>query len=289
MNVIIPQSPAIAPDRTPVSRHETLGRSLDRLSAGARIGLPAAAGTAGLAVSERFDAQGKRVQAALTNVQHAASAVQTAGEFLGSLTEILSQLRDLAAPTSAPAAGATVATDSAGTFEALQQQLRQVLGGRVAQLGGEPATAPAVTFDGIELFGPEDQPNPPATTPDLALLPKFRLRSGALTALIRQDGDGNFLLTAADAATGDVLKSALQDVADTRGTLGAVSARLELEAVTLQVESENLSSALTPIRDESAGGEFTRAAAATMLLQPGAALLAQANVVPHGALRLLER
>ena len=289
MNVSISQSPPVAPDRTFISGQDALSRSLSRLSALSSIGLPAAAGDAGTAVVERFDAQGKRVQNALTGVQQAASAVQTAAEFMGGLTEILSRLSDLATPAQNAARSPADVAARDWNFQAAQQQLRAVLGGSAAQIGGEVVTTPAVTFDGIELFGPEDQPNPPGAAVNQESLPKFRLRGGAINALIQQDGAGNFRLGAADATATDVLKSALQDVADARVAIEAVGARLQLEAVTLQVESENLSSALTPIRNEAVGRENTRAASTSMLLQPGAALLAQANLAPHGALQLLER
>lgn len=280
MNVSIPQSQAVAADRTFISSPETLSRSLHRLSAASKIGLPTAAGPAGAAVTERFDAQGKRVQAAMIGVQHAASAVQTADEFLGGLADILTRLGELA----------TGGSDSAArNFQAEQGQLRQVIGGNAAKIGGQSVPAAAVTFNGIELFGPEDRPNPPASSLNPESLPKFRLRGGAIAALIQQDAAGSFVLGASDPAATDVLKSARQDVADARDTLGSVHTRLQLEAATLQVEAENLSSALAPIRDEAVGDEFTRSAAASMLVQPGAALLAQANVTPYGALQLLER
>jgi flagellin len=289
MNVSIPQSPAIAADRTPISSQETLGRSLNRLSASSRIGLPVEAGVSGVAVSERFDAQGKRVQAAMAEVQHAASAVQTADGFLGGLTDGLSRLRELADRVRDPVQSAATKSAATREFQAAQRQLGQSLGCTVAQINGGAAPAPTITFNGIELFCPDDRPTPSSATADSASLPKVRLRVSALTALVQPDRAAGFRLVPSDAAATDVLKAALQDVADARQTLGAAGARLQLEAVTLQVESENLSSALTPIRDEAGGDEFTRAATTTMLVQPGAALLAQANLKPYGALQLLER
>lgn len=290
MNVNLTPSPAIAADRTPISSQETLSRSLHRLSANARIGLPASAGDVGMAVADRFDAQGKRVQGAIADVQHAASAVQTADRFLGGLTEILSHLSDLAdqagAPLQDPAARAAAVLE----FKGAQEQLRLALGGYLAATSDQPAVTPVLTFNGIDLFSTGGRPNSTGALGDgPAALPKVRLRVGALDALVQRDAVGSFQLPATDPTATDTLKSALADVNAARRILDETGARLALEAVTLQVESENLSSALAPIRDEPAGSEFTRAATAIMLVQPGAALFAQANVKPSGALQLLER
>lgn len=286
MNVNLSPSPAIAADRTPISNQETLARSLQRLSTSARLSLPAAAGGAGAAVVDRFDAQGKWVQGVITGIQQATSAVQTADRFLGGLTEILSRLGDLAGQaddaTRAPAARAA----SAQEFKAAQEQLRLAMGGNMAAINGQPTVAPAIVFNGIDLFSAGERPGSSADDP--AALPKVKLRTGALNALVQQDDNGNFRLAATE-ATADVLKSALGDVSDARRILSEAGARLALEAVTYQVESENLSSALAPIRDEAMGGEFTRAATTTMLVQPGAALFAQANVKPQGAFQILDR
>lgn len=279
MNVSLSPSRPVGIEHPLVSSQDSLGRSLSRLSGSSRIDLPAAAGPLGAAVSERFDAQGKRVQAAMTAVQHSASAVQTADGFLTGLAETLGRMRDLAADGQSSGA--------APEFAALQEQLRVVAGGTLGQ--GEGMSAPGITFDGIDLFGPEDQPNPPGFTADAESIPKFRLRGGAIAALIQSDDSGNFVLGASDAAAADVLKSAAGDVADARRTLEGVNQRLQLRAVTLQVEAGNISSALAPIGSEEAGGDAARLAATAMLGQPGAALLAQANVTPYGALQLLER
>lgn len=286
MNSISSQNLASATARAFVPTPEVLGRSLHRLSSHARVGLPDTASAN--AVTRRFDAQDKRVQAALGDVQQAASAVQTADGFLGSLDAILGQM---SAVSQRLVDGGAANPDSAADvqeFQTLQQQLRQVLGKSAPQKGGGTMTAPEVSFEGEPLFGPENRAQPAGASDEAAALPKFRLRGAALSALVLQDPDGDYALGGGDAKTGDVLKSAWQDVKEARTSVTAAGLRLQLEAATLQVEAENLSSALTPIRDEAAGGEATRSAAGSMLLQPGAVLRAQGNIGAHGVLKVLE-
>lgn len=285
MNSISSQNLASAA-RAFVPSPEVLGRSLHRLSSHARVGLPDTASAN--AVTRRFDAQDKRVQAALGDVQQAASAVQTADGFLGGLESILGQMSEVSQRLVDGGAANPGAAEDLQTFQTLQQQLRQALGRSAPQKNGDALGTPDVRFEGEPLFGPEDRARPAGAADEAAALPKFRLRGAALGALVLQDPEGDYSLGAGEAKTGDVLKTALQDVKEARSSVTAAGLRLQLEAATLQVEAENLSSALTPIRDEAAGGEATRSAAGSMLLQPGAVLRAQGNIGANGVLKVLE-
>ena len=93
MSVITPQLQAPAADRTFIRSQATLGRSLSRLAASSKISPPSLAGSAGLAVSGKTDAHGKRVQAAMTGVQDAVSAVQAVDGLIGGMSAILEHLQ----------------------------------------------------------------------------------------------------------------------------------------------------------------------------------------------------
>jgi len=286
MNSISSQNLASASTRAFAPSQEVLGRSLNRLAANARVGLPDTASAN--AVAHRFDAQDKRVQAALGDVQQAASAAQTADGFLGRLDDILGHMGEVSARLIDGGGANPEATADLQQFQALQQQLRQALGKSAPQKSGDGLGTPEVSFEGEALFGPEDRAQPAGAADQGAALPKFRLRGAALSALVLQNPAGAFALGGGDAKTGDTLKSAMQAVKESRSSVTAVGLRLQLEAATLQVEAENLSSALTPIRDEATGGAATRSAAGSMLLHPGAVLRAQGNIGAHGALKVLE-
>jgi flagellin len=115
------------------------------------------------------------------------------------------------------------------------------------------------------------------------------LRDGAMLAIIQQDSSGVFSLNLTGAtAIGDIT-AAIQDVATERATLGAAQSRLELAATTLQVEYENLSSAISRIRDVDVAEESTQFAKYNILVQSGTAMLAQANQSPKAVLQLLQQ
>ena len=64
--------------------------------------------------------------------------------------------------------------------------------------------------------------------------------------------------------------------------------RLELAATTLSVEYENLSSAISRIRDVDVAKESTQLAKYNILVQSGTSMLAQANQSPQSVLKLLQ-
>ena len=73
-----------------------------------------------------------------------------------------------------------------------------------------------------------------------------------------------------------------------RATLGASQSRLEVASAQLQVQYENLESAISRIRDVDVAQEATQLAKAQILVQSGTAMLAQANSNPQSVLRLLQ-
>lgn len=269
---------------------EMLGRSLSRLSSGSKIVNPSD-DAAGLAVSEKLDAQNLRVQAASTNVQNAASYLQTADSFLGGMGRILSRLSELTAlandVTKAPADVAIYQLE----FRALQDQLRATIGGSTAEIGGLTGVpTPSGMFNGTTLFGSAVGPTisiGPAVGQDLTI-PTTDLRSGAMLSLINQDSSGQYTLQANSATGLTTIIDATQQVAVQRATLGATDSRLGLAFSTLQVEAENMLSTISRIRDVDVAQESTQLAKYNILVQSGTAMLAQANQMPSSVLKLLQ-
>lgn len=278
------------PARTLDQMQELLGRSLSRLSSGSSLVNPGE-NAAGLAGAAKLDAQSRRVQAAVTNAQNAVSLVQAADSFMAGFSTILSRLGELGAlsgdVTKSPADVALYQKE----FTALQDQLRATIGGSTAEIGGRTGIAtPAGSFNGTALFGPA-----PGLTVSIGqsvgqnmTLPTTDLRSGAMLGLIRQDGNGNYTLSASDPVAISSIASVTQQVAAQRAGLGAVQSRLQLAAGTLQVELENLSAAVSQIRDADVAEESTRLAKYNLLVQSATAMLAQANQDPRAVLKLLQ-
>jgi flagellin len=153
MSVINTNIQAIAAARNLNASQEMLGRSLSRLSSGSKIVNPSD-DAAGLAVSEKLDAQGRRVKAAITNVQNAVSYVQTADGFMSGMTKILSRMSELAILAKDVTKNSTDVDLYSQEFTALQDQLRATIGGSSGDIGGTADIgAPLGAFNGIALFG----------------------------------------------------------------------------------------------------------------------------------------
>jgi len=291
MSVINTNIQAIAGARNLNHSQEMLGRSLTRLSSGSKIVNPSD-DAAGLAVSEKLDAQGKRVKAATTNVQNAVSYVQTADGFMSGMTKILSRMSELAILAKDVTKNGTDVDLYQQEFTALQDQLRATIGGPVAEIGGTaPVATPLGAFNGITLFGSN------ATGLNVTIgqavgqemnIRESNLRIGGMLEIIKQDATGAYTLSSTDADSIQKITDSIQHVATERATLGAAQSRLELASTTLQIEYENLSSAISRIRDVDVAEESTQYAKYNILVQSGTAMLAQANQTPQSVLKLLQ-
>ncbi|HET7535686.1 MAG TPA: flagellin [Candidatus Didemnitutus sp.] len=292
MSVINTNIQAIAAARNLNQSQEMLGRSLTRLSSGSKIVNPSD-DAAGLAVSEKLDAQNRRVKAATTNVQNAISYVQTADGFMGGMTKILSRMSELAILAKDVTKNTTDISLYQEEFNALQDQLRATVGGTTAEIGGTTDIAsPLGAFNGITLFGA----NPTGLTVTIGqavgqnmTIPESNLRDGAMLDIVDQDSSGAYALHVTDSNAIGKITAAIQDVATERASLGASQSRLELASTTLQVEFENLSSAISRIRDVDVAEESTQYARYNILVQSGTAMLAQANQTPKAVLQLLQQ
>lgn len=292
MSVINTNIQAIAAARNLNASQEMLGRSLTRLSSGSKIVNPSD-DAAGLAVSEKLDAQNRRVKAATTNVQNAISYVQTADGFMRGMTKILSRMSELAILAKDVTKNSTDLDLYQQEFSALQDQLRDTIGGTSAEIGGSAdIDTPLGAFNGITLFGSNSAGLTvtigQAVGQDMTVR-ESNLRQDDMLSIIQQDSSGAYTLGLSDANAIATITDAIQQVATERATLGASQSRLELAATTLQVEYENLESAISRIRDVDVAEESTQFAKYNILVQSGTAMLAQANQTPKTVLSLLQQ
>jgi flagellin len=253
-----------------------LSRSLARLSSGSKIVKPSD-DAAGLAVSEKMEAQNARIQAARTNTQNAMSYVQTADGFMASMNQMLTRMSEL----TAMAKDVTKNTQDVALYDAEFQALKQQLTDTI----GDGVTSPLGTFNGISLFGANasglvvtigESPDHTMTINEINL----RAPAGSVGLLIASGTD----VTNA----GSLVVDAIQQIATERATLGAAQSRLEVAAAQLQVQFENLEAAISRIRDVDVAEEATALAKSQILVQSGTAMLAQANANPQTVLRLLQ-
>lgn len=290
MSVINTNIQAIAAARNLNRSQDMLGRSLNRLSSGSKIVDPSD-DAAGLAVSEKLDAQNKRVKAASTNVENAISYTQTSDGFMSGMTKILSRMSELGLLAQDVTKNSTDVALYQKEFTALQDQLAQTIGSSTG------SSTPLGQFNGITLFGSDSTNNNGAglavtvgqAVGQTMTIPQINLRDGAMGSLIATDSAGNYTLSLTSTGAIASITAGIQDVATERASLGASQSRLELASSTLQVEYENLSSAISRIRDVDIADESTQYARYSILVQSGTAMLAQANQTPQSVLKLLNQ
>ncbi len=255
-----------------------LTRSLGRLAAQAAP-LPAAAP----ATESNFDTPKLRLQAAHTQVQDAVSYGQSADHFLGQLENLVASLSNLRA---AAASTPTAAAD----FNAIQDQLRAIIGGGHEEIGGLAAsTPPTATFKGTALFGPDagSAAVRSQSTAAAIVVPASPLRTGAMQDLLQQDAAGHYALSLADDRTPGTLVAAQAELGARRAALGEVLTQLQFVGQGLQVESANLSARVVPLRDFASAQAATQAATAAFFRAPSTARAAQGQPTPESVFKLL--
>ncbi|MBK1878464.1 flagellin [Pelagicoccus mobilis] len=262
-----------------------LSKSLARLSSGSKIINPSD-DAAGLAVSEKLEAQNARVLAARTNTQNAMSMLHTTDGFLQGMMQTLNRMSELSMMTRDVTKNDNDKALYEEEFEQLKDQLRSVVGANTSpawSADGEPIG----TFNGISLFGDRgDLATVVGATGDQFMnIPEMNLKDGATYfAQLLEDGGP---LSVAGTNTIAHLSSTIQEVAENRSQIGSLQSRLEFVNTQLTTQSQNLESANSRIRDVDVAEESTRLAKYQILVQSGTSMLSQANSLPENVLRLL--
>ena len=264
-----------------------LGRSLSRLSSGDKIQQPSD-DAAGLAVSEKLKAQQSRIGAAGDNVQSAISYVQTADGFLSNASNLLSRLSELTIKAKDVTRNTNDRALYDQEFQALKNQLRAMIGGSAYGI----TSTPLGTFNGISLFGNAtgltvtigEDANQTMTIDGIDL----RDTATAIYSLLSVATNSGVGIGVSDDAATATVNLAIQELASVRASLGASQSRLEVAASQLQIQNQNLASAISTIRDVDVAAESTEYARNQILVQSGTTILAQANKLPASVLTLLQ-
>jgi len=247
-----------------------LQKSLSRLSSGSKIASPSD-DAAGTAVSMKMGAQVNRIQAAKDNIGNAISYSQTQDSFLDKIGNALDRMSELA----------MLAQDETKTDSdrALYDKEFQKLDEFIFNIRSK-------TFNGVSLFSGSEISFLSVTVADNGTT--FGANSIDLSVTAYDAITGDALRTSADAATalGNV-RTAISALATDRAVIGANVARLETESSALAVQKDNVAAARSRIYDVDVAEESANFARQQILVQSGTAMLAQANVLPQSALRLI--
>lgn len=244
-----------------------LTRSLARLSSGSKIVNPYD-DAAGLAVSMRLDAQVQRTDAAKSNVANAMSFTQTQDGYLKRVSKALDRMSELAILSQD-----VTKTDSD----------RSLYQNEFTQLASYITSAGTKDFNGVSLFSTSALDVTIDSDGNTFAMGGIDLGSASYTSAT--GADVSTTTGAASALT--AIKTAITELASNRATIGAYQARLNYTQEQLTVSSENLTAASSVIKDVDVAQESTQYARNNILVQSGTAMLAQANQLPQGVLKLL--
>jgi flagellin len=260
---------AMGAHRNLVNTSNALSKSMERLSSGFRINR-AADDAAGLAISQKLQAQVGGLDQAQRNAQDAVSLVQTAEGSMSEVQSMLQRVRDLAVQY------------NNGT---LSSSDKAAITNEVSQLCSEISRISSQTkFNGISLLtggtgitfqvGADDGETITVSARDLF--------GGASTF----DIDSN-IFNFGGTVTLQSIDTAINNVSTARATYGAVQNRLEHTLNNLSNYEENLSASKSQIQDVDMASEMVNFTKLQILQSAGTSMLAQANQAPQSVLKLL--
>ncbi len=251
---------------------DALAKHINRLSSGYRVSTPAD-DPAGYAISQRMGAQVMSYSAAIRNANDGASLLQTASGAMLTDNTILLKMRQLAIE-------AANGTYSPKDLKVLDQEY-QHLNSEITRI------AKVTDFNGMRLF---DGSHPDfkfhvgiyTNVEDRLHVHIGKLDSESLgissTGILNRDKAKNAI---------NQLDKALDQINGLQGSIGAVQNRMEWTVRNLNNATVNVQASRAGIRDVNFASETAAFTKRQILSQSGAAVLAQSNLIPQAAIKLL--
>ena len=263
--------------------NDRLALSVERISSGIRINR-AADDAAGLGISEALRSDIRALRQAVRNSNDGIALINVAEGALNEQSSILIRLRELASQAATGTVGSTERATIQLEFNALRNEIDRI--SATTQFNGQGLVDGSL-----------------ASTVSSAnqVLIQVGIDSGAnsrinlneqinLTAVTSSSlGIDTLSVTAAaEALTSlDVINTAISNVTQARGKVGAVQNRLTRSVGNLSVSIENLQAAESSIRDADIAKEIADLTRNQILVQSATAMVGQANLIPQSILLLL--
>lgn len=261
-----------------------LQKSLEKLSSGKRINR-AADDAAGLAISQKMEAQVRGLRQASRNSLDGVSLIQTAEGALNEVHSMLQRMREL----SVQGANGIYENDD---LEAIANEIKE-LTDQIQKIAED------TEFNGINLLNGTD---PSGATSGLNLqigasegqnikieMINFNVQVGNLNS-----GKGISGIITSKSKSSEYeeaitkYNNAIQEVSTMRSKLGAIQNRLEHTIANLDNTAENLTAAKSRIEDLDMALEMSNFTKLNILQQAGTSMLGQANTMPQTVLQLLQ-
>ncbi len=259
-------------NRTNGSLSDTFGR----ISSGLRIN-SAADDAAGLAVAENLNAHTRSLAVAKRNANDGIGMVQVAEGATNEVAELLKRMRELAVQSSSETLASTERNYLVTEFDELKSEMDRIA--VTTEFNGVGLTRGTASGSATNL---SIQVGLHGTSNDRIKIELSDLQSTALGL------QSTAVSSVANAQTAiGTIDTALDTVNKQRATFGAAQSRLDSAVRSIDTYSQALSAAESQIRDADFAYEAAEMAKQQIMQQAGTAILAQANNLNAGALRLI--
>jgi flagellin len=250
---------------------------MERLSSGLRVN-SAKDDAAGLAISNKMTSQIRGMTVAVRNANDGISMAQTAESAMGTMTETMQRMRDLAVQSANDAAITSADREKIQTeFKQLNDELTRIISN--TEFNGKKIINGSLSGGAaIQVGANTDADN--HISIDIANL------SVTISGVTGASIGSNATATGASAAI-DALDTAIKAIDTARASLGAIQNRFTTTISNLQSSIENQAAARSRITDTDFAAETASLSRNQILQQAGTAMLAQANQSGQSVLSLL--
>jgi flagellin len=260
-----------------------LGSSINRISSGRIEG--ASDGVTELTLTENIRADVVALQQGSRNLNDGTALVKTAEGALNEISGILLRLRSIASQS---ANGTIDDVERISTDLEYQASLRELdrivatteFNGTFLLDGTLAASQPAADHNVLQLGVDSSSDNQFDLNSMLNLTNVGTASLGLSGSNITSQGDAFQALNA--------LTTSVDDLIQARGRVGTTQIRIMHAFDNLKVQEENLTAAVSTIRDADFAEELTSLTKNQLLVQSAVAMVGQANLNPQAALTLLE-
>ena len=245
--------------------------SLSKLASGSRI-TQASDDAAGLAISTKISSDVTALHQAATNASHGVSVLQTADGGASNISDILQRMKALASQ----AASGTVGDTERGFIDTEFKKL-------ITEIG---SIATGTRYNGSSLIDGSWAATDVMVGSSSADVINVTLNDLDATAL-GVNALATLTQAGAKAAMGTI-DTAIGTVSTARANIGALESQFSFHQASIATSIENLSAAVSAIKDTDVAAEAAKLASAKVKTQAAVAAAAQASQMPQDLLKLLQ-
>ncbi len=258
-----------------------LGRAISRISSGIRI-RTASDDAAGLAITEQLTADSRTLKQGTRNLNDGIALVNVAEGAMGEQGGMLIRMRELASQAATGTIGQTERETINLEYQQLKAEIDRITNTtKFAGQGILDGSLAAANTSHLNLqIGATGQATDRIDLNqalDLTAVTVANLGLG--TSRISTEGDALVAL--------DRLGTAVDNLIEIRARAGSIQQRMGRSLNTLNISIENLNAAVSQIRDADLAIELADLTKNQILVQSGAAMVSQSNLIPQSVLTLL--